>query len=812
MVFDDGSGPALYAGGEFGGAGDVSASSIARWNGTSWSAVGDGLSGQVQCLSSYDDGTGHPVLVAGGRMHVIGDNDGGYIAMWDGSAWTTVGDGFLFDSGYRTVNALATFVDATGPFLLAGGDLTFTFGGTPITNLAKWNGHSWSTFAGGTDGPVNALGVFDFGSGPSVYVAGGFSHAGGVSTPNIARWNGHSWSALGSGLPSTAYGLGVFDDGSGRKLYSGGSFTSAGGTSANHIARWDGTRWSALGGGILGAPTVGVLTMTGFDDGNGARLFVGGVFWGVGNEMPAQHFAWWDGIDWQTPDTAFDMYVVSLAEFDDGTGPAVFAGGYTQHGPGSRLARLVKVDHGALALVSSNVSVNAMATFDDGSGPALYVGGRFTDIGGVSANHIARWNGHQWSALDVGTDDVVYALAVHDDGTGRALYVGGEFANAGGLATGPIAKWNGLEWSTVGTPLYREARAFASFDDGNGPALYAAGRLQPNSSTRSRSVFKWDGSVWTNIGAPYEFGDGVVNSLVGLDDGTGPALFAGGSYPLFGGPSAPVLGRWSHETWSDLTYTLENAGSIAFLAAFDAGNGPRLYAAGHFYTFVNPGAGNLAQWNGSTWSSLDGNLDADVNALLPSQADGTPGLVVGGLFTLAGGTVSSRVAKWEVTPRRGNVNDGAGSISDVLFVNDSSGGTERTVSVRVGQRINVSLDAAPAGSGRGHYVVWGWANGPSNPVELRVGGQTIGCMIAPSPFHSGLSPQPVICLRGVGVRPQTCRGVLEIPSPPRVPLTVRAPGGRHVPTVVTLQGVVEDEASTRSKRVSVTNAVVLRVE
>ena len=44
-VFDDGSGPALYAGGAFTTAGGVAANHIAKWNGSSWSALGSGMNG-----------------------------------------------------------------------------------------------------------------------------------------------------------------------------------------------------------------------------------------------------------------------------------------------------------------------------------------------------------------------------------------------------------------------------------------------------------------------------------------------------------------------------------------------------------------------------------------------------------------------------------------------------------------------------------------------------------------------------------------------------------------------------------------------
>jgi hypothetical protein len=59
--------------------------------------------------------------------------------------------------------------------------------------------------------------------------------------------------------------------------------------------------------------------------------------------------------------------------------------------------------------------VNALIVFDDGTGPALYAGGAFTTAGGVSANRIAKWNGSTstWSALGGGIwNSAVFSLAV----------------------------------------------------------------------------------------------------------------------------------------------------------------------------------------------------------------------------------------------------------------------------------------------------------------------------------------------------------------------------------------------------------------
>ena len=95
-----------------------------------------------------------------------------------------------------------------------------------------------------------------------------------------------------------------------------------------------------------------------------------------------------------------------------------------------------------------NGSVSAMTIFDDGTGPALYAGGSFTTAGGVSASHMAKWDGSTWSPLGSGINGHVRAMTIFDDGSGPALFAGGQFATAGGSPAHNIARWNGCDCST----------------------------------------------------------------------------------------------------------------------------------------------------------------------------------------------------------------------------------------------------------------------------------------------------------------------------------------------------------------------------
>ena len=246
----DGSGN-LYAGGDFTLIGDVAANRIAKWNGSAWSALGGGAQATVSALAV----SGADLYVGGfftsvyssGTTAVAGTSK---IAKWNGSAWSALGGG-----AQNEVRALAV----SGTDLYVGGFFTsvYSSGTTSVGStgyIAKWNGSAWSALGGGAQNEVWALAV----SGTKLYVGGTFTsvYSSGTtsvgSTGYIAKWEESAWSALGGGAQTYVTSLAV----SGTDLYAGGLFTSvySPGTTPVHdtkkIAKWNGTRWSAPGGGL----------------------------------------------------------------------------------------------------------------------------------------------------------------------------------------------------------------------------------------------------------------------------------------------------------------------------------------------------------------------------------------------------------------------------------------------------------------------------------------------------------------------------------------------------------------------------------
>ncbi len=228
--YDDGSGPALYAGGLFTSAGGISALGLARWDGTSWSAVGPPLgpgplssfSGVVvYSLAVFDSGNGDELIV-GGQFDFAGSLPTACIARWNGTSWNALGSG-LNDG----VFCLTTYDDGAGEQLYAGGWFhgSATMGPfTPMRGVARWNGSNWSPIGGSPNmTPVNALQVFDenTGEGPRLFMGYGVQYFWqttpvGPSAPGatyVARLDGSTWTNLQGGPSAPCVALASFDDG-----------------------------------------------------------------------------------------------------------------------------------------------------------------------------------------------------------------------------------------------------------------------------------------------------------------------------------------------------------------------------------------------------------------------------------------------------------------------------------------------------------------------------------------------------------------------------------------------------------------------
>jgi len=256
------SGSDVYVGGTFTAASGMKVNRIAKWDGHSWSALSSGINA---CRDPYCSPTVYALAASGSNIYVGGQfasageiaADG--IAKWNGSSWSSVGNGVRAGARDGLVMALAL----NRSDLYAGGKF-ITAGEVNAHNIAKWNGSTWSAMGSGIHGDMERVRTIAI-NGSDVYVGGAFSTAGGVSVHNIARWNGSDWSAFGIN-PEEVYAIAV----TGIDIYvSGSSFNIPGETIMRGIVKWNGKNWSALGKGIALIPVLAIRV-------SGHDVYVGG--------------------------------------------------------------------------------------------------------------------------------------------------------------------------------------------------------------------------------------------------------------------------------------------------------------------------------------------------------------------------------------------------------------------------------------------------------------------------------------------------------------------------------------------------------
>ncbi len=473
----------------------------------------------------------------------------------------------------------------------------------------------------GCNGPLFDVVAGDAGE---IYVGGLFSECGGVSANNVARFDSATgtWSALGSGggngVDARVRALAVM----GGVVYVGGEFTQANlgaPIAAQRIARWDGVAWTALGsGGGNGVDnTVLVLEVA------GGVLYAGGNFdvANVGAPITVNRIARWDGVSW------------SALGSNGGAG------------------------------LSSNVFA-----IEEVEGE-IFVGGAFLEANAgnpVAARFLARWDGTEWSSLDVdggGINNSVSSLLF----AGGQLYVGGGFTRveAGPSAALYVARWNPIDgWSSLGSNggsgVSSPVGDLAMLDGD----LYVSGVFtlanfgSATGAVPASRIARWDGSSWSPVGS--EGGEGLDNGPNAMTV-SGGALFVAGLFGRtnLGGEEVSVrsIAAWNGSSWSaegPKGVAPKVSGSLSSRIYAVASSGDFVYFGGLFSAVGGVPANNLARYQRSTgtWSALGTGIgngtDNAVRALLVDGED----LYVGGDFSevnVGEETAASRLARWDGT-------------------------------------------------------------------------------------------------------------------------------------------------------------------
>lgn len=153
---------------------------VAKWNGSSWVALGTPLNDEAYSIGVYND-----ELYVGGAFTNAGNSGANYIAKWNGSSWKKAG---TLDSNPED------FIIYNNEFYALGG---FTEG------IAKWTGTSWQYLNYSKyKTPITSV-IYN----NDLYIAGGIQYPSGA---RISKYDGVNFSEFGEALNGQVKKLIVF--------------------------------------------------------------------------------------------------------------------------------------------------------------------------------------------------------------------------------------------------------------------------------------------------------------------------------------------------------------------------------------------------------------------------------------------------------------------------------------------------------------------------------------------------------------------------------------------------------------------------
>jgi trimeric autotransporter adhesin len=371
----------------------------------------------------------------------------------------------------------------------------------------------------------------------------------------------------GSAKPARGACLLGFDTPAGPRLYVGGVFTTAGGLASPNLAAWDGRAWSAVTGAGGGGGGAVVNALTVFPVAGTPRVVAAGCF---RQQATNDGLAFVNGSALAPmpagPSSPFAEFYGAYAWTPPGGSPELVLSSRVSLPNSPNLYRLTATGYTGVAPGLVNVT-STFAEFDDGTGRALYIGGNA--VNSLFIESACRWTGSQLAPLSVGTNFVTI-LHAFDDGSGPVLYGGGgETAIVRRLR--PDGAWEDVPGSPGGI-----LNSLESFDDGSGPALYLGGELfAPGSTDGTTGIYRFRAGIWEPVGSGIPGGE-VFDLTVFDEDGPGPirpALYATGMFTSAGGKPSQRIARWGVPPCApdfDNSGTLSPADIFAFLTAYFA--------------------------------------------------------------------------------------------------------------------------------------------------------------------------------------------------------------------------------------------------
>jgi hypothetical protein len=358
--------------------------------------------------------------------------------------WSAIGG-----SGLTGTNAVCTvvYIDTSTGYIYIGGLFT-AVGGISATNIAMWNGTSWSPIGSGRSDKVYDI----------LVTSSGVIWAAGFFTGKCSYYSSNVWTTLNVGFPNGNTCFCLQSDTSGN-IYIGGDFVRwyNVGVNGDHrtIQCWTGT--SLINLPALAGPGRNGLNGTcyglKFNTTNGL-LYICGSFTGFYQRSTTATLCYYvcsyDGnyFNIMNPEPVVTGTVgvngTVKTVTTDPSGNVYFGGTFTMAGTSTMVNNVVKwtstgyssttyVETGTWSPlgIGLNGTVNSLSFYNG----ILYAGGSFTKLGDVTTtvNYIAQYSNNNWSIISTSLNNAVESIKIDSNGK---LIVGGSFTSPYiGLAT-----------------------------------------------------------------------------------------------------------------------------------------------------------------------------------------------------------------------------------------------------------------------------------------------------------------------------------------------------------------------------------------